>query len=75
MHQTRQFTKRRPQSPSINQQQSIETLQVGVNKATLPRSGLTIQSNAPLYVSSRSSPVSHHAEKHEHYEHEHQVEN
>lgn len=52
MHQTRQFTKRRPQSPLINHQHSIDALQVGVNK---PRSGLAIQSNAPIHL--RASPV------------------
>jgi hypothetical protein len=72
MHQTRQFTKRRPQSPSIYQQQAVDTLQVGINKPALPRSGLAIQSNAPLHVSHRSSPVIHHqnTETHEHH-HEH----
>lgn len=51
MHQTRQFTKRRPQSPLISQQQSVDGLQVGVNK---PRSGLAIQSNAPIHMNHRA---------------------
>jgi hypothetical protein len=70
MHQTRQFTKRRPQSPSINQQHPVEGLQV--SKPTLARSGLAIQSNAPIHVTSshRSSPVHHTNEVHEH---EHKV--
>lgn len=47
MHQTRQFTKRRPQSPLLNQQQAVDGLQI--NKSALPRSGLAIQSNAPIH--------------------------
>lgn len=49
MHQTRQFTKRRPQSPLLNQQQqTVDGLQI--NKPVLPRSGLAIQSNAPIHT-------------------------
>ncbi|KAI8088485.1 cation efflux family-domain-containing protein [Thamnidium elegans] len=51
MHQTRQFTKRRPQSPLINQQQSVDGLQVGGTKS---RSGLAIQSNAPIHMTHRA---------------------
>ena len=63
MQQTRQFTKRRPQSPAVNPQQSIDTLKVGLNKTT-PRSGLAIQSSAPIHISHRASPV--HVEVHDH---------
>ncbi|GAN03861.1 cation efflux family protein family [Mucor ambiguus] len=52
MHQTRQFTKRRPQSPLLNQQQTVDGLQV--NKTALPRSGLAIQSNAPIHSTATS---------------------
>lgn len=52
MHQTRQFTKRRPQSPLLNQQQTVDGLQV--NKPALPRSGLAIQSNAPIHSTATS---------------------
>ncbi|KAL9536864.1 hypothetical protein MBANPS3_012302 [Mucor bainieri] len=52
MHQTRQFTKRRPQSPSLNQQQTVDGLQI--NKPALPRSGLAIQSNAPIHSTATS---------------------
>lgn len=66
MHQTRQFTKRRPQSPLTNQQHSIDSLQIGVNKPLLPRSGLAIQSNAPTHISQRSTPVDTEVHEHEH---------
>ncbi|EPB82998.1 hypothetical protein HMPREF1544_10271 [Mucor circinelloides 1006PhL] len=52
MHQTRQFTKRRPQSPLLNQQQTVDGLQI--NKPALPRSGLAIQSNAPIHSTATS---------------------
>lgn len=64
MHQTRQFTKRRPQSPLTTQQNSIDALQIGVNK--LPRSGLAIQSNAPTHIAQRSTPI--HTEVLEHHQ-------
>ncbi|KAI8983152.1 cation efflux family-domain-containing protein [Pilobolus umbonatus] len=48
MQQTRQFTKRRPQSPQINQQESLEGLKVGMNKPI--RSGLAIQSTVPIHI-------------------------
>lgn len=57
MQQTRQFTKRRPQSPALNQHQSVDGLKVGVNKTVPARSGLAIQSSAPISVSHRASPV------------------
>lgn len=63
MHQTRQFTKRRPQSPLTTQQHSIDALQIGANK--LPRSGLAIQSNAPTHITQRSTPVHTEAEHHQ----------
>ncbi|KAI7895201.1 cation efflux family-domain-containing protein [Mucor mucedo] len=64
MHQTRQFTKRRPQSPLTTQQNSIDALQIGGNK--LPRSGLAIQSNAPTHIAQRSTPIR--TEVHEHHQ-------
>jgi hypothetical protein len=65
MHQTRQFTKRRPQSPLLNQQQqSVDGLQVGVSKPILPRSGLAIQNNAPIHVTRSFSKTV--TEQHDH---------
>jgi hypothetical protein len=43
MYQTRQFAKRRPQSPLV--QANVDTLKVSQPTAT----GLAIQSNAPLH--------------------------
>ncbi|KAI8367885.1 cation efflux family-domain-containing protein [Choanephora cucurbitarum] len=53
MHQTRQFTKRRPQSPMLHQQQAVEGLQVGAQKSS--RGGLAIQSSAPIHTRSFKS--------------------
>ncbi|CEP13157.1 hypothetical protein [Parasitella parasitica] len=77
MHQTRQFTKRRPQSPLLNQQQAVDGLQV--NKQALPRSGLAIQSNAPMHSTATAitrsfTPTTTAVEHvhHTHQEHGHQ---
>lgn len=61
MHQTRQFTKRRPQSPLPTQ--AIDGLQVGINK---PKSGLAIQSSAPIHTARSFAKVTEHNDHHDH---------
>lgn len=63
MHQTRQFTKRRPQSP-LPQQNNVDGLQVGVNK---PRSGLAIQSSAPIHATRSFKKEQAEHQEHSHY--------
>ncbi|KAI9483971.1 MAG: cation efflux family-domain-containing protein [Benjaminiella poitrasii] len=63
MHQTRQFTKRRPQSPLLQQQQqAIDGLKIAANKS---RSGLAVQSNAPIH-STRSFNTKKDEQEHSH---------